>query len=513
MPSSDFPSRIAKAYASHGKVVELGRAMKGGDTFAEAPVQVPASMCNRHGLIAGATGTGKTKTLQLMAEQLSAMGVPVFVSDIKGDLTGLTRPGEPSDRIQQRVDDMGIEWAPAGFPVTFLSLGGIGPGVPVRATISSFGPQLLAKVIDANETQASSLTLVFRYADDNGLALLDLDDLREVLKFLTSDEGKAELKDIGGLSAATAGVLLRKIIELEEHGGDSFFGEPELDVADLLRRTPEGAGVISCLELAAVQGKPRLFSTFLMWLLAELFHELPEVGDLDQPKLVFFFDEAHLLFDGASKAFLDSVTQTVRLIRSKGVGVFFVTQLPDDVPGLVLAQLGNRVQHALRAFTPRDAKALKAAVTTYPKTDDYDLEEDLTQLGTGEAMVTILSERGAPTPVVWTKLRPPQSLMAAIEPEAVDRSARDSSLWPTYAQQIDRESAREMLAARMAESAAAAAAEQGRKDAPPPPPPKQPKGGGKRDDNVVVGYLKSREGRSMINTVARGVFGLMRKRR
>jgi DNA helicase HerA-like ATPase len=338
------------------------------------------------------------------------------------------------------------------------------------------------------------------------LALLDLADLREVLKHLTSDEGKDELKDIGGLSSATAGVLLRKIVELEDQGGEAFFGEPELEVGDLLRTTPEGQGVISCLELAAVQDKPRLFSTFLMWLLAELFHDLPEVGDLDRPKLVFFFDEAHLLFSDASDAFLDQVTQTVRLIRSKGVGVFFVTQLPDDVPDAILAQLGNRVQHALRAFTPRDAKALKAAVTTYPKTDDYDLEEDLTQLGTGEAMVTILSERGAPTPVVWTRLLPPRSLMAAVGTEAVDRAARDSSLWSKYATEIDRESAREKLGARMAEAAAAVPREEA-------PERRQARRNKKDDDNAVLGYLKSREGRSMMNTVARGVFGLLRKRR
>ena len=504
----EFAARIAKAYATEGRALDLGRPILDGTTIPEAPVQVPVAMCNRHGLIAGATGTGKTKTLQLMTEQLSALGVPVFVADMKGDLTGLSRPGAPNDAIERRVGDLDVEWTPAGLPVTFLSLGGHGPGVPVRATVSSFGPQLLSKVIGANETQSSSLSLVFRYADDNGLALLDLDDLREVLKFLSSDAGKAELEEIGGLSSATAGVLLRKIVELEEHGADVFFGEPELEVADLLRRTPEGLGVISCLELAAVQDKPKLFSTFLMWLLAELFHDLPEVGDLDQPKLVFFFDEAHLLFDDASEAFLDQVAQTVRLIRSKGVGVFFVTQLPDDVPDEVLAQLGNRVQHALRAFTPRDAKALKAAVTTYPNTDDYDLEEDLTQLGTGEAMITILSERGAPTPVVWTKLRPPASLMAAIEPEAVDRAARDSALWAKYAHEIDRESAREKLAARLAEASTPDVhAEE------PAPPPKQPKGKGKGKDNPVVGYLKSREGRSMINTVARGLFGLLRKRR
>jgi DNA helicase HerA-like ATPase len=509
----EFATRIAEAYATEGAAVELGRGILAGTTLPAAAVQVPAAMCNRHGLIAGATGTGKTKTLQLMAEQLSAMGVPVFVSDVKGDLTGLSRPGTPSDQLQRRIDDLQVEWSPTGFPVTFLSLGGLGPGVPVRATVSSFGPQLLSKVIDANETQASSLSLVFRYADDHELALLDLDDLREVLKYLNSDDGKAELENIGGLSAATTGVLLRKIVELEEQGAEAFFGEPELDVADLLRTTPDGAGVISALELAAVQDKPRLFSTFLMWLVAELFHELPEVGDLDKPKLVFFFDEAHLLFNDASEAFLDSVAQTVRLIRSKGVGVFFVTQLPDDVPDDVLAQLGNRVQHALRAFTPRDAKALKAAVTTYPKTDDYDLEEDLTQLGTGEAMVTILSERGAPTPVVWTKLRPPRSLMAAIEPEAVERAAKDSAIWSKYAEEVDRESAREKLEGRLAEAAAANAPADAPEGADEPRKPPQPKGKGKRENNPVVGYLKSREGRSMINTVARGLFGLLRKRR
>ncbi len=507
----DFPERIAKAYATEGAALGLGRGMLEGTTYPDAVVQVAAAMCNRHGLIAGATGTGKTKTLQLMTEQLSAMGVPVFVSDIKGDLTGLSRPGEASERVAQRVADLGVEWTPRGFPVEFLSLGGLGPGVPVRATVSSFGPQLLAKVVDANETQASSLSLVFRYADDHGLALLDLDDLREVLKYLTSDDGKAELQGIGGLSEATAGVLLRKIVELEDQGAEAFFGAPEFDVTDFLRTTEDGRGVISCLELAAVQEKPKLFSTFLMWLLAELFHELPEMGDVDKPKLAFFFDEAHLLFDDASEAFLDSIAQTVRLIRSKGVGVFFVTQLPDDVPAEVLAQLGNRVQHALRAFTPRDAKALKAAVSTYPKTEDYDLEEDLTQLGIGEAMVTILSERGAPTPVVWTRLRPPQSLMGTIDAGDVEAQAKASPLWSKYAEEVDRESAREKLAGRLAEAAAArAGAPQG---APPPQKPPQPKGKGKKDDNPVAGYLKSREGRSMINTVARGVFGLLRKRR
>lgn len=511
---TEFVGRIAAGYAAKGAVVELGRAMLGGTTYPDAVVQIPASMCNRHGLIAGATGTGKTKTLQLMAEQLSAIGVPVFAADMKGDLAGLLHPGERNDRVDERATDLGVEWAPAGSPVEFLALGGLGPGLPVRATVSAFGAPLLAKVLGANDTQTSSLSLVFRYADENALPLLDLTDLRAVLQWLTSDEGQADLKAIGGLSSATAGVLLRSISELEQQGGEEFFGEPEFSVADLMQ-TRDGKGVVSCLELAAVQDKPKLFSTFLMWLLAELFEELPEVGDLDQPKLVFFFDEAHLLFADASKEFVDQVAQTVRLIRSKGVGVFFVTQLPDDVPGEVLAQLGNRVQHALRAFTPRDAKALKAAVTTYPKTKDYDLEEDLTQLGTGEAMVTILSERGAPTPVVWTKLRPPVSRMSAIGDDEIDAVAKASPRWLLYAEDIDRDSARERLAARMgaaASPAAAPAPDQGEEER--EPAPARPKRRAKADDgNAITGYLKSREGRQMINTVARGVFGLLRKRR
>ncbi|MEO7836987.1 MAG: helicase HerA-like domain-containing protein, partial [Acidimicrobiales bacterium] len=303
MPEPDeFASRITAAYASGGPALQLGRGVLDGVTLPEAVVQLPAAMCNRHGLIAGATGTGKTKTLQLLAEQLSTLGVPVFAADVKGDLSGLVKPGEPDERISARAAELGVGFDPAGYPVTFLSLGGLGPGVPVRATVSSFGPELLSKVLGANATQESSLSLVFHYADKTGLALLDLSDLRAVLQYLISDEGKSELSDIGGISPATAGVLLRSVTQLADQGGEQFFGEPEFTVPDLLRVTAEGRGLISCLELAAVQDKPKLFSTFLLWLLAELFEELPEVGDLDKPKLVFFFDEAHLLFNGASKA-------------------------------------------------------------------------------------------------------------------------------------------------------------------------------------------------------------------
>ena len=329
-------------------------------------MRIPLAMMNRHGLVAGATGTGKTRTLQLLAESLSAAGVPVFAADVKGDLSGMSVPGEAGKAAEKRQTELGMPFEPRGFPTEYLALGGIGAGVPVRATVSDFGPQLLAKMLGANQTQEQSLGLVFHYADEKGLPLVDLTDLRALLTYLDSDEGKAELKGIGGLSGATVGVLLRSLVGLEEGGGNEFFGEPQFAIADLLRTAADGRGVISCLELPGVQDKPKLFSTALMWLLAELFEDLPEAGDLDKPKLVFFFDEAHLLFDDATDAFLDSVAQTVRLIRSKGVGIFFVTQNPQDLPAEVLGQLGSRIQHALRAFTPDDAKALKATVSTYP---------------------------------------------------------------------------------------------------------------------------------------------------
>ena len=323
--------------------------------------------------------------------------------------------------------------------------------MPVRATVSDFGPQLLAKVLGANKTQEQSLALVFHYADEKGLPLVDLADLRALLTFLDSDEGKPELKRIGGLSGATVGVLLRSLIGLEEGGGNEFFGEPQFAIADLLRAAPDGRGVISCLELPGVQDKPKLFSTALMWLLAELFEELPEAGDLEKPKLVFFFDEAHLLFDDATDAFLDSVAQTVRLIRSKGVGIFFVTQNPQDLPSEVLGQLGSRVQHALRAFTPDDAKALKATVSTYPKSDFYDLEELLTQMGIGEAAVTVLSDRGIPTPVVHTRLAAPAASMGPA-PD-VDGAAKASPLYARYGERLDNPSARELLEERLTQPA------------------------------------------------------------
>ncbi|WP_225826756.1 helicase HerA-like domain-containing protein [Streptomyces naphthomycinicus] len=438
--------KIASGYAFTGPALDLGALLWDGRCLAGAPVRIPLPVLNRHGLVAGATGTGKTKTLQLIAEQLSAQGVPVFLADVKGDLSGIARPGQPGDRVRKRSGEVGQEWTPAGYPAEFYALGGLGHGIPVRATVTSFGPVLLAKVLRLNQTQEQSLGLIFHYADTKGLELIDLKDLRAVVAFLVSDEGRAELKNIGGLSAATAGVILRSLTAFEAQGMADFFGEPEFDTADLLRTAEDGRGIVSVLELPAVQDKPQLFSTFLMWLLADLFHDLPEIGDADKPRLVFFFDEAHLLFDDASRAFLEAITRTVRLIRSKGVGVFFVTQTPKDVPGDVLGQLGNRVQHALRAFTPDDQKALKATVQTFPRSA-YDLEELLTVLGTGEAVVTVLGETGAPTPVAAVRLRAPRSLMGPVDAAGLDRAVRDSPLHDRYAQAVDRESAYERLTA------------------------------------------------------------------
>ena len=449
---------IRAGYAFDEPAIEVGVALTPTDPVPDAPVRLPLGMLNRHGLIAGATGTGKTVTLQVLAEQLSRAGVPVFASDIKGDLTGMSAAGQANPKLTERTEAIGQDWTGRGCPVEFASLGGIGTGVPLRATVTDFGPLLLSKVLGLNETQESVLSLIFHFADKEGLALLDLSDLRAVLNHLDSPEGKEDFRSLGGASAATLGVVLRQVAQLEAAGGEDFFGEPAFDTADLLRTTEDGHGIITMLELADLQDRPALFSTFLMWLLADLFQDLPEVGDPDKPSLVFFFDEAHLLFADASKAFLDAVTRTVRLIRSKGVGVFFVPQTPTDVPEDVLAQLGSRVQHQLRAHTPNDQKALRATVQTFP-TSDYDLEEILTTLRTGEAVVTVMDPDGAPTPVAATRVRAPESQIGPVPAADVEAAVAASPLFATYGERIDRESAREILTARMEAGADAAEAE------------------------------------------------------
>ena len=469
-----FRTEMAAGYTFDEPCLLLGRPMVNGEIATDVAVQLPLSMVNRHGLVAGATGTGKTKTLQIMAGQLSAAGVPVFVSDVKGDLTGIARPGDAAAApVQARAQELQIAYAPRAHPVELLSLTG-SLGAQVRATVSSFGPILLGKVLDLNRTQVSVLTLVFAFCDDERLPLLDLEDLRSTLRFLSSDEGETAVKEYGGFSRATIGVLLRSITELEAAGADAFFGEPEFDVADLMRTTETGEGVVSLLELADVMDRPRLFSTFMLWMLAQLYATLPEEGDLPKPKLAFFFDEAHLLFDDASEALLEQIELTARLIRSKGVGVYFVTQSPTDVPSSVLSQLGNRVQHALRAFTPDDETNLRKTVKTFPKTAHYDVGATLTSLGIGEALVTVLGRKGVPTPLAATMLIPPDSLMDAVDDATRTELIAAGGLSAKYAQAIDRESAHELITARL-DGAAATVAEAEAADGgfPPPPPPKE----------------------------------------
>nr|WP_274388157.1 helicase HerA-like domain-containing protein [Salsipaludibacter albus] len=472
---------MGKAYGFEDPSVVFGRPLTADleDTVDDVAVKVPLASLNKHGLIAGATGTGKTKSLQVMAEGLSAAGVPVFLADLKGDLTGLAIPSPGHPRIDERMDGMALPWAPESFPVEVLSISGE-VGSPLRVPVSEFGPLLLAKVMDCSETQESVLQVLFKFADEQGLALVDLVDLVEVLKYLTSDAGRSVQASYGGMATSTLNVLLRKAMELETQGAEQFFGEPAFDVADLVR-TRDGRGVVSVMNLTDMQDRPKIFSTFTMWLLAELYETSPEMGDPDQPVLAFFFDEAHLLFKDASSAMLDAVEMTVRMIRSKGIGVFFVTQNPTDLPESVLAQLGNRVQHALRAFTPNDKKALRDTADTFPETDVYDVRATLQGLGTGEALVTVLDPDGSPTATVATRMVAPRSTMDPITDEQAAEIAASGDLGDTYAEELDRESAREVLAERMAESVvpatedddapAAEAPVESRDDAPTPEAP------------------------------------------
>jgi DNA helicase HerA-like ATPase len=461
-----FKAEMAAGYTFNEPVVALGVPMLGTELLPEVHVGVPLSRVNRHGLIAGATGTGKTKTLQLFAGQLSDQGVPVFAVDVKGDLSGIGAPGNAADpKVLERTQQMSWTFVAAGHPIQVLSLSGKAGG-HVRASVSSFGPLLLGKVLDLSDTEVSVLSMVFHYCDQNQLPLLDLADLRTTLKYLGSPDGKPIRDDLGGIAPATLGVILRAVTVLEQDGSSVFFGEPEFDVNDLLTTTPDGRGVISLLEVADIMDKPRLYATFVLWMLARLYAALPEVGDLPKPKLAFFFDEAHLLFKDASTALLDQVERTARLIRSKGVGVYFVTQAPQDVPSPILAQLGNRVQHALRAFTPDDADALRKTARTFPVTTHYDVERTITSLGIGEALVTVLSPRGVPTPLAATRLLPPDSRMAPLTPDELNALAAASPLTLKYGSTVDPQSAHEIITARIAAAHAAAGSVPGAVTAP-----------------------------------------------
>ncbi len=452
MPDKDaFLKEISQGFTFKGESFRIGVAMLDKQALTGTDVFLPLKTMNRHGLIAGATGTGKTKTLQVLAEGLSNASVPVLLMDIKGDLSGLAAAGSVNDKITERMASAGGEYKPSAFPVELLTLSNE-KGVRIRATVTEFGPILLSKILGLNDTQEGVVSMIFKYCDDNKLPLLDLKDFIRILQYV-GNEGKKELeKDYGKISTTTTGTILRKVIELQQQGADLFFGEPSFAVEDLMRMSDDGRGMISVLRVTDMQNRPKLFSTFMLSLLAELYGSLPEEGDMDKPKLVIFIDEAHLVFQEATAALLQQIETVVKLIRSKGVGIFFCTQNPQDIPAGVLAQLGLKVQHALRAFTAADRKTIKKAAENYPESVYYDVDELMTQLGTGEAFVTMLNEKGIPTPLVHTMLIPPSSRMDILSDSELNDLAGRSKLISRYNRTVDAESAYEILNAKLAEA-------------------------------------------------------------
>jgi uncharacterized protein len=512
-----FSAHINEGYACKGDSIVLGGAMLDGQAISGAQVKVPLKTMNRHGLIAGATGTGKTKTLQVISEQLSERGVPVLLMDVKGDLSGIAMEGMEKPFITERHAKIGLPFSPKGFPVELMSLSQQ-DGVRLRATVSEFGPVLLSRILDLNDTQAGVLAVIFKYCDDNQLALLDLKDLKKVTQFVT-EEGKEEIeKDYGKISSSTTGIIMRKILELEQQGAELFFGELSFDIRDLLRRDRSGNGYISIIRLTDIQDKPKLFSTFMLSLLAEIYSQMPEKGDADKPELVIFIDEAHLIFNQASQALLDQIENIVKLIRSKGIGVFFVTQNPTDVPNGVLSQLGLKVQHALRAFTAIDRKAIKLTAENYPLSDYYKTDETITALGIGEALVTALNEKGIPTPLAATMLRAPMSRMDILTPDEIAFLNRSSDLVRKYGQAMDRESAYEILSRKVSAIEKEEAEEEARKER-----EKSASAEASADKRGEWGRTTTRPSRStrtpqdqMVKvltsaTFIRGVFGILKK--
>ena len=452
MSLETFKEEVSKGYTFKGDSIIMGGAMYDKECLTETFVRLPLKTFNRHGLIAGATGTGKTKTLQIIAEQLSMKGVPSLLMDVKGDLSGIAVPSDGHPKIDERHEKIGFPFIPGGSPVEFLTLSDE-PGARLRATVVEFGPVLFSKLLDLNETQSGIMAVVFKYCDDNDLPLMDLNDVKKVILYITSD-GKEEIsQDYGRISTASTGTIMRKILELETQGADRFFGERSFEVEDLLRLDENGHGIVSILRVTDLQDKPKLFSTFMLQLLAEIYATFPEAGDSDKPKLVLFIDEAHLIFDEASDALLDQIEVIVKLIRSKGVGLIFVTQNPTDIPEAVLSQLGMKMQHALRAFTAKDRRAIKLVAENYPITENYDVDQLLTQLGIGEAFLTGLNEKGIPTPLVHTYLRAPQSRMDILTDREIDRILDRSEIIDDYNEEIDRESAYEILGEKMKRAA------------------------------------------------------------
>lgn len=493
-----FLADIEKGYTTKGDYITMGAGMVDGETVTNAFVKIPLKTLNRHGLIAGATGTGKTKTLQVIAENLSDKGIPVLLMDLKGDLSGLAQPSPGHPKIDERHAKIGLPFEAKNFPVEILSLSEQ-DGVKLRATVSEFGPVLLSRILDLTVTQEGIVAVIFKYCDDNKLPLLDLKDFKKVLNYAT-EEGKQEFKDnYGRISSASTGTILRKIIELEQQGADLFFGEKSFEVDDLTRIDKNGRGYINILRLTDIQDRPKLFSTFMLSLLAEIYDTFPEQGDSDKPELVLFIDEAHLIFDEASKALLNQIESIVKLIRSKGIGVYFVTQNPTDVPEDVLAQLGLKVQHALRAFTAKDRKAIKLAAQNYPDSAYYDTEVVLTSLGIGEALISALDEKGRPTPLAATMLRAPMSRMDVLTERELKEVIDSSALVKKYNDVIDRESAYEMLNEKIEKAEAVAEKEKEK------PTPRRARSSSRSTrQNPVIKVLTSA-------TFIRGMLGVLKK--
>jgi len=505
----EFKKHITSGYTFKGDSIILGTAILNKNAVPETHIKIPLKAMNRHGLIAGATGTGKTKTLQVIAEALSEKSVPVLLMDVKGDLSGLAQSGKTHPKIEERQAKIGIPYNPHGFPVELLSLSEE-KGIRLRATVSEFGPVLFSKILELNDTQSSYVSMIFKYCDDKGLPLLDLKDFKKVIHFVTN-EGKQEIQEsYGRISSSSLGTVLRKVIELEQQGAELFFGEKSFEVEDLLRIDENGLGTISILRLVDLQDRPKLFSTFMLSLLAEIYSSFPEEGDLDQPKLVIFFDEAHLIFDEASKALLDQIETIIKLIRSKGVGIYFCTQNPTDIPDAVLSQLGLKVQHALRAFTAKDRKMIKLTAENYPLSDYYKTDEVLTSLGIGEALISGLNEKGIPTPLAATLLSAPKSRMDILNTPEIDELINSSKLIAKYNESIDRESAYEMLSEKLSEANKKVEKKVGRKKKTKTTTPKRRTRKTKSAFEQVLSSPTAKQvGRTFVREITRGILGVL----
>ncbi|MFN0201003.1 MAG: helicase HerA-like domain-containing protein [Bacteroidia bacterium] len=506
MDVQQFVSTIQEGYKSKGSCITLGAAILNGQCYGDAKITIPLKMMNRHGLIAGATGSGKTKSLQVLAEQLSRNGVPSLLMDIKGDLSGIAAAGATNEKIEERHEKLGVAFEAQGSPVELLSLSDEA-GARMRATVTEFGPILFSKILGLNDTQTGIMSIVFQYCDDKKMPLVDLKDVRKVLQYVT-EEGKAEIeKDYGKIAATSIGTIMRSLVTLEQQGAERFFGEPSFEVKDLCRKNSEGQGVISVLRLTDIQDKPNLFSTFMLSLLAEIYASFPEAGDLDRPKLVIFIDEAHLVFSEASKALLDQLESIIKLIRSKGVGIYFCTQVPDDVPESILGQLGLKIQHTLRAFTAKDRKGIKLAAQNFPESEYYVVEELLTGLGIGEALVTALSEKGSPTPLAHTLLRAPESRMGVLTEGEIEDLANSSDLVSKYNRDVDSKSAYEILTAKM--EAAQAEEEEVSEEKESNTPSKAEKEEPGLIESLTKNTMVRQVGRAVAKEITRGLLGVL----